>query len=130
MWQGDKHEYSKRASNPDAVRHSEKCKRILLFAANVFDARLSYPTERPNDLDGHCELQIGPSTVMFAKSGGQWKPRTADMFVYVENADETYDRSLEHGATTIMEPADQNYGRSCGVTDPFGNIWWITSVKA
>ena len=67
---------------------------------------------------------------MFAKSGGQWKPRTADMFVYVENADETYDRSLKHGATTIMGPADQNYGRSCGVTDPFGNIWWITSVKA
>ena len=103
---------------------------FLDFAANVFDAKLSYPTERPNDLEGHCELQIGPSTVMFAKSGGQWKPRTADMFVYVENADETYNRSLKHGATTMMEPADQNYGRSCGVTDPFGNIWWITSVKA
>ena len=61
------------------------------------------PNKRPNDLDGHCELQIGPSTVMFAKSGGQWEPRTADMFVYVENADETYNRSLKPGSAGNKE---------------------------
>jgi hypothetical protein len=27
-----------------------------------------------------------------------------------------------------MPPADQSYGRSAGVNDPFGNTWWITSV--
>jgi len=100
------------------------------FAAAVFDAKLSHPKERPKHLDGHCELQIGSSTVMFARSGGQWKPRTADLFVYVDNADETYHRSLKQSATTVMEPANQTYGRSCGVTDPFGNTWWITSVTS
>ncbi|WP_431200968.1 hypothetical protein ACQ86K_30970 [Mucilaginibacter sp. P19] len=26
-----------------------------------------------------------------------------------------------------MPPADQPYGRSAGVKDPFGNTWWITN---
>jgi uncharacterized glyoxalase superfamily protein PhnB len=51
------------------------------------------------------------------------------MFVYVDNADEIYQKALQEGAVSIMEPADQSYGRSCGVEDPYGNTWWITSVK-
>lgn len=99
------------------------------FAENVFGARLSYPAERPAELDGHCEMQIGSSTLMFSKSGGPWKPRTADLFVYVEDADETYKKALDAGATSVMELSDQNYGRSGGVSDPYSNIWWITSVS-
>jgi PhnB protein len=98
------------------------------FAANVFGAELTHPPVPPDELDGHCEMRIGPSTIMFAKCGGPWKARTADLFVYAENADDTYRRALDAGATTVMEIADQNYGRSGGVTDPFGNVWWITSV--
>ena len=98
------------------------------FAANVFEAELTYPPNKPEILDGHCEMRIGHSTIMFAKCGGPWKPRTADLFVYVENADDTYEKALNAGATTVMAMADQNYGRSGGVTDPFGNVWWITSV--
>ena len=40
----------------------------------------------------------------------------------------TYHKALEMGASYIMEPADMEYGRSCGVKDPFGNVWWITSL--
>ena len=59
---------------------------------------------------------------------GEWKPATANMFVYVDNADARYKKAIDAGSETVMEPADQDYGRSCGVTDPFGNVWWITSV--
>ena len=102
---------------------------FLDFVETVFGGKLSYPAERPTELDGHCELQIGSSTVMFAKSGGPWTPRTADMFVYVDDADETYKKALLAGATNVMEIANQDYGRSGGVTDPYGNVWWITSVS-
>ena len=98
------------------------------FAANVFGAELTHPPVPPEVLDGHCEMRIGASTIMFAKCGGPWKPRTADLFVYVKNADDTYRNALDAGATTVMEMSDQDYGRSGGVTDPFGNVWWITSV--
>lgn len=98
------------------------------FAKKVFDAELTHHSMREDDLVGHCEINISGSTVMFSNSRGEWKPQTGNMFVYVENADETYKKSIESGATTVMEPADQDYGRSCGVTDPHGNVWWITSV--
>jgi PhnB protein len=101
---------------------------FLKFAEDVFDAETTYKAEAQDGSLGHCEINISGSTIMFSNSRGDWKPATANMFVYVENADETYDKALANGATTVMPPADQDYGRSCGVTDPFGNVWWITSV--
>jgi len=57
-----------------------------------------------------------------------WLPQPAGLFIYVENADEGFRKAKEAGAQVIMEPVDREYGRSCGVKDPFGNTWWITSV--
>lgn len=97
------------------------------FIKNVFGAEMTHQDVR-GDIIGHCEANIGGSTIMFSQSRDEWKPATANMFVYVENADESYARAVDNGAATVMSPADQDYGRSCGVTDPFGNVWWITSV--
>lgn len=99
------------------------------FIKAVFDAEMTHQAMR-GDIIGHCEAQIGGSTIMFSNSRDEWKPATANLFVYVEDADRTYKKAVEKGAATVMEPADQDYGRSCGVTDPFGNVWWITSVAA
>jgi uncharacterized glyoxalase superfamily protein PhnB len=66
---------------------------------------------------------------MFCDATDQWKPQTANMFIYVPDADVTYNKALEEGATSVMPPVDQNYGRACGVIDPFGNTWCITSIK-
>ncbi len=101
---------------------------FIEFVTRVFNAELTHHSMREDDLVGHCEIQIGGGTIMFSNSRGEWKPATANMFVYVENADETYAKAIENGATTIMPPDDQEYGRGCGVADPFGNVWWITSV--
>lgn len=106
----------------------EDADRFFDFAEHVFNAELTYPASRPAGLDGHCELRIGGSTIMFAKTGGPWETRTADMFVYVDNVDEAYEKALAKGATTVLPPDDKEYGRSCGVTDPFGNIWWPTAA--
>ena len=75
----------------------------------------------------HGEIKIGGSTIMFSNSRDEWKPATANMFVYVDDADAVFAKAIANGAETIMEPADQEYGRSGGVNDPFGNVWWITS---
>jgi uncharacterized glyoxalase superfamily protein PhnB len=65
---------------------------------------------------------------MYCDATEQWAPQTANLFVYVPNADDTYAVALAAGATVVMEPSTQDYGRTCGVKDPFGNTWWITSV--
>ena len=104
--------------------------KFIEFTKDVFGAKLSTSVPREgSDVVMHAEVQIDGSTVMFAEATEQWKPQTANMFVYVPDADETYRKALDHGATTVMELSDQDYGRTCGVADPFGNVWWITSVK-
>ena len=99
------------------------------FIKAVFGAEMTHQDMR-DGIIGHCQANINGSTIMFSQSRDEWKPATANMFIYVDDADATYAKAVEHGSTTVMPPADQEYGRSCGVTDPFGNVWWITSVVA
>jgi len=98
------------------------------FMQAVFGGKETMRELREDGKIMHGEVMIGNSTVMFADSTGQWSANTAGMFVYVPDADAAYQRALDAGATTIMPPADQPYGSSGGVTDPFGNTWWITSM--
>jgi uncharacterized glyoxalase superfamily protein PhnB len=66
---------------------------------------------------------------MFADTTEKITSQTAGLFIYVDNADETFKMAIEEGATVVSEVSDHPYGRSGGVKDPFGNTWWITSVK-
>lgn len=75
----------------------------------------------------HGEVNISGSTIMFGNAGDSWKPQPAGLFIYVENADETFKKALDNGATVIMELENKDYGRTGGVQDPFGNTWWITA---
>ncbi len=101
---------------------------FLKFTQHVFGATEKLKKMRDENLIMHAEIMIGTSTIMFADSTEQFRPRPAGMFIYVDDADETYKKALSEGATNIMEPADQSYGRSCGIRDAFGNEWWITSA--
>jgi uncharacterized glyoxalase superfamily protein PhnB len=106
--------------------------RFIDFVKLVFNAELTTHMHRlreDNVTVMHFEIMIGGSTIMFSDATEQWKTQTANLFVYVENADATFKQALESGATTVMALGDQDYGRTCGVTDPFGNVWWITSIK-
>ncbi len=99
------------------------------FTKKVFNAGLTSSSMREdNKTVAHSEIQISGSTIMFAEATDQWKAATANLFVYVENADETYNKAIANGAKALMELSNQDYGRTGGVTDPFGNVWWITSV--
>lgn len=75
----------------------------------------------------HGEVLIGKSVIMVAEAREPYGPDTAAMFVYVPDADEAYQLALDQGATSIMGLSDQPYGRTCGVKDPYGNTWWITT---
>ena len=101
------------------------------FTQTVFNADAGMKRLR-DDVDTimHAEMMISGCTIMFCEASDQWAVANANLFIYVEDADITYKLAIENGATTVMPLSDQDYGRTCGVTDPFGNIWWITSVKS
>jgi PhnB protein len=103
---------------------------FMRWAIDVLDAREKMVSYREDDKTiAHAELYIGESTVMVAESAEPWPVNTAGMFVYVADADAAYARALAHGATSIMPLADMPYGRTCGVRDPYGNVWWPTQAR-
>jgi uncharacterized glyoxalase superfamily protein PhnB len=55
----------------------------------------------------HAEIAIGDSLVMLGQAGGPWRPRSAALYLWVEDVDATYARALEAGATSESEPEDR-----------------------
>ncbi len=105
---------------------------FIEFTKAVFNAEVSLHMHqmRPDyKTVMHSEIRIGGSTIMFSDATDQWKEQVANLFVYVENADDTFKKAIDLGAAVVMDLSDQNYGRTCGVKDPFGNTWWITTPK-
>lgn len=78
----------------------------------------------------HAEVTIQGSTIMFADATPQFEPQVAGLFVYVDDADVCFHKALAAGAVVVTDLSDQEYGRTCGVKDPAGNTWWITSVAS
>jgi PhnB protein len=106
----------------------ENAAAFIEFTKKVFNATEKHKTMRSEDVIMHAEISIGNSVIMLADATEQFKVQNAGLFVYVDNCDTVYQKALENGATTVMEPADQTYGRSAGVKDAFGNTWWLTGV--
>lgn len=107
----------------------ENANGFMEFMKKVFDADITEHSMRDENTLGHCEMNIGGSTIMFSEVSKEWTAQTANLFIYVENADETFKKAIDNGAEIIMPLGNQDYGRSGGVKDPNGNIWWITSIK-
>ena len=101
---------------------------FLRFAQNVFEAEILAEHLDENNRVMHAEIKIGNSTLMMGEANEIWGVNNAGLFIYVENVDSVFQVALNQGAETILEITDQDYGRSGGVKDPFGNIWWITSL--
>jgi uncharacterized glyoxalase superfamily protein PhnB len=93
--------------------------KLAQFLQIVFGATGDLEAKRPT------EIRIGDSTVMIS-SVGERGAFPAFLYVYVDDADETYRRALAEGAISIEQPADTPYGdRRAMVVDSFGNMYQI-----
>ncbi len=101
---------------------------FIKFAEQAFGAN---EYERVNQKDGrimHAEIRIGDSPVMISEACDQMGPMPASLYLYVEDADAVYNKALEAGATSFMEPADMFWGdRFSSVKDKWGITWSIAS---
>ena len=99
------------------------------FMKTVFGAIETYRAMTDDNIIMHGEVKIGDTIIMFADANEQWQQQNAGMFICVDDADATFNKAIQEGATVVTPLSDQNYGRTGGVKDPFGNTWWITKVK-
>jgi PhnB protein len=96
---------------------------LVQFLKATFGASGDFETDAPS------EVRIGDSIVMVSGVGPR-EARPGFLYVYVDDADETYERALEAGATSVETPAEMPWGdRRAMVTDPFGNDWQIATHK-
>jgi PhnB protein len=105
--------------------------RLIDFLKQSFGAvETLHPMKQPDGRIMHAEVRIGDSIVMMGEPADDSTLMPGAIHLYVDDADTTYRRALQSGATSIREPEDQFYGdRSAGVKDPSGNIWWIATHK-
>lgn len=95
---------------------------MVRFVKKVFRGQGEFQVNRPS------EIRIGDSLIMISDGDGLRQPAPAFLYVYVENVDDTYQRAVLAGATTLELPSDQPYGdRRAMVKDPWGTLWQIAS---
>ena len=118
------------------VREAEKA---IEFYNKVFDAKELYRFPGP---DGktimHAEIMIGNSIVMLADEMpgmGCRSPQSiggtgSSIYLYVNDADETFNKAVSAGAKPLMPIMDGFWGDKYGsIEDPFGHVWGIATHK-
>jgi uncharacterized glyoxalase superfamily protein PhnB len=108
---------------PRLVVHGAR--ELVDFVKRVFAATGEYRTDRPS------VITLGDSMLMISEAGTR-KATPAFLYVYLEDADQAYQRALQAGATSLEEPVDTPYGDRRGmVEDRWGNVWQIaTYIRA
>jgi PhnB protein len=79
--------------------------------------------------DAHFMLSDYNPKFPFVASTKQNRTPGISIFLYVPDADAVYNAALAAGATSVMEMSDQHYGRTGGLQDPYGILWWPTTHK-
>ena len=93
------------------------------FLRSVFDATGDASPGRP------AEMMIGDSVIMVS-SAVERDLFPAFLYVYVDDADTSYERAIAAGAEVLEPPLDTPYGdRRAMVRDPFGNIFQIAHAR-
>jgi PhnB protein len=78
----------------------------------------------------HCELTVGDSIVNLGESMEGWPARGLVAQIYVENSDALFEQAVAAGGSVIMPMTDMFFGtRERRISDPFGNIWTIATLK-
>jgi uncharacterized glyoxalase superfamily protein PhnB len=76
----------------------------------------------------HAEMKIGGSVLMMGSPIDELKAMPAGFYIYVDDCDAVYEKALQVGAVSVLEPDDFPHGdRYGGVKDFAGNLWWIVS---
>jgi uncharacterized glyoxalase superfamily protein PhnB len=94
---------------------------FVAFLKHVFDATGEFEAEAPS------QIKIGDSMLMVSAAGPR-EAFPAFLYVYVEDADATFQRSLDSGAVSLEAVWDTPYGDRRGMLrDPWGNVWQVAT---
>jgi len=116
--------------------------RAVAFYKQAFAAEELYRSEMPSGMGLHAQLRLADSVILVSYEHMQQHPEARVrapetlggtcvlLALYVDDVDTWFERALAAGAVPTMRPADTFFGdRYAWVTDPFGHIWALATVK-
>jgi PhnB protein len=107
----------------------EGAAKAIDFVKRAFGAEELMRMPGPGGKIMHAEVRIGDSIVMLSDAV-RLPAMPANIFLYVSDADATYEQALKAGAESMMPPTDMFWGdRYAHVKDPCGNLWGIATHK-
>lgn len=113
-----------------------KGKEAVEFYRQALGAECLFPPILAPDGKGvmHAMIKIGDSSLMLADAWpdqaeqGPKTTTTAGMWLYVPDADKTFEVAVKHGCRVVMPMMDAFWGDRMGkVQDPFGHVWAIAT---
>jgi PhnB protein len=108
--------------------------KAIEFYVRAFDATEKFRLVEPSGRIGHCELQVGPATLMLSEEFPEYDlngPLTVGacpvtIHLHVDDADAQLAKLEALGATIIRPATDAFQGERGGTArDPFGYEWLI-----
>ena len=111
----------------------------LAFVKSVFGAVERMVHKDDDGVIRHAEFTIGDSAFMLAQENKDFPELRSieafggspvQVFLYLEDVDSIAAKAVAAGATLRYPVEEKPYGRSCGLEDPFGLIWWVSSPPA
>ncbi|MDE2030245.1 MAG: VOC family protein [Alphaproteobacteria bacterium] len=106
------------------------------FYKKVFGAEEVFRMPMPDGSIMHAEIRVGNSRLMMTDEGcalGAKSPMAlggapVSFYLYVADADATYNLALKEGGTVIRAIEDRFYGDRVGmIRDPFGHVWSVAT---
>ena len=108
----------------------DDAEKAVAFLKKALGATENYRLTMSDGTITHCELKIGDSILNLGASMEEWPAHGLVAQIYVEDSDALFQRAVQAGAKVIMPMTDMFFGSREGrITDPFGNVWTIATLK-
>lgn len=102
---------------------------FLDFVTQVFGGEELSRVANEDGSIGHAEIRVGDTVLMAFDRHADWPALPSLLNAFVADVDKTFSQALEAGGRLVTSPADDAFGQRGGrMKDPFGNIWWVTSL--
>ncbi len=99
----------------------------LDFLRDGLGGEITEVDRTPEGMVTNAHVRFGAMTLMVSEARNTMRKTYGTFYIYVADADAAMTRAIAAGGALQMAVADMPYGdRQGGVTDPQGNIWWIS----
>jgi PhnB protein len=104
---------------------------FIEFLKAAFDGVERVRMPAPDGSIMHADVAVGNGAIEVSDGNEQYPTAPQTIHVYVDDADATYARALQAGATPIYAPTDDHPSgdRWGAAKDQFGNLWYIATPR-